>query len=630
MAGGGNGALRRVLWDGARRAPANWIAVGPTTAEALVSEGLPVVTGAADAAYVGPALSGVPLWQVTWVLEEVWRVVRPGGWIRVSVHDLDAAMGAYRAGERDFFWSYEWRDPSGALVEQLLQSGEARSLFTAPLVVELLERAGFADIRVERFGATSSGDDLLTRPDRLAQHCCFVDAARPADGARAPVEPAPAQVHLSWADERCRSVAVSWCGPAGAEGSVEFREVGGRARWAAPGRAESSIDRERAPLVFRAVSGELEPGARYEYDVVNDIDGRRHVAPGGSFSSLPLDPGAEVSFAFVADTGIAGRPDGLCDGAHRVVEELCRTDASFVLAGGDLAYRSGDPRLRTPGEGVRAWLDQMAPVAAHRPLLVQYGNHEVELGERLRDWAPYFVPPDRRGGASGACYSFDAGPCHVAGLFAPTEEVAPADCAWLEADLAAARASGSRWLVVFQHQPLFAHGTSHPADGRIRAALAPTLERQGVDLHLSAHDQSFERTFPVRRAWEAPVAVSASRDRYLRGSGVVYAKVSPAGKRSDRGRGFSRLAPLPPYVAVADDRRHHLAYVRVNDHELVMETFGFREASAPLELVDRFTISYERGVPPQDAEPIRGGSAEARGAARRSNTMISDPDETSG
>jgi acid phosphatase type 7 len=623
--------LTRILWDGARRAPANWRSVGPARAEALVSEGLPVATGAADAAYLGPALSGVPLWQVTGVLEEVWRVLRPGGWIRVCVHDLDAAMTAYRAGETDFFWSYDWRHPSGALVEQLLQSGDARSLFTAPLVVELLERAGFADIRVERFGATSSGDDLLTRPDRLAQHCCFIDAARPADVARAPVESAPAQVHLSWADERCRSVAVSWCGPVGAEGSVEFRELGGRACWSAPGRAEPGVESERAPLVFRAVSGELEPGARYAYDVVNEIDGRRHVASGGSFSSLPPDPSAAVSFAFVADTGIAGRPDGLCDGARRVVAELCRTDASFVLAGGDLAYRLGDPRLQTAGEGVRAWLDQMAPVAAHRPLLVQYGNHEVELGERLRDWAPYFVPPGRRGGASGACYSFDAGACHVAGLFAPTEDLAPADCAWLEADLAAARGSGSRWLVVFQHQPLFAHGTSHPADGRIRAALAPTLERQGVDLHLSAHDQSFERTLPLRRAWEAPVAGSASRDRYLRGSGVVYAKVSPAGKRSDRGRGFSRLAaPLPPYVAVADDTRHHLAHVRVNHHELVMETFGFMDASAPLELVDRFTISYGHGAATQDADADRwDGSAEARGAVERSNTMISDPDETS-
>jgi hypothetical protein len=577
-------ALKRVLWDGGRPAPEGWTAAGPVTADGLVAEGLPVVTGAADAAYLGPALSGVPLWQVAGVLEELLRVLRPGGWIRLGVLDLDAAVDAYLAGERQFFWSDDWHHPSGALAEQLLESGAARSLFTAPLVVELLGRAGFADMTVKRFGDTRSGDDGLTRPDRLAQHCCFVEARRPPDGARAPVDPAPAQIHLSWADARCRSVAVTWCGPAVADGWVEIRELGGSARWAAPGRAEATIDGERAPFVFTATSGPLEPGARYEYDVVHEIAGRRHVTSGGSFAALPLAED-EVSFAFVADTGIAGRADGLCDGAERMVEELGRTDVAFVLAGGDFAYRSSDPRLLSPGDGVRAWLDQMGPVARHRPLLVQYGNHEVELGERLRDWAPYFPPPD--GNVSGACYSFDAGPCHVAALFAPTEELAPADVAWLEADLAAARSEGSRWLVVFQHQPLFAHGGSHPADGRVRSALAPTLERQGVDLHLSAHDQSFERTYPLRRAWEWPVAGSSSRDHYLRGDGVVYAKVSPGGKRSDRGGDFSRLATRPRHVAAADDTRHHFAHVRITPRVLVMDTFGF---GTPLELVDRFTI----------------------------------------
>jgi hypothetical protein len=507
----------RILWDGGRPAPEGWSTPGPATAEALVAEGLPVVTGTADAAYLGPALSRVPLWQVTGVLEEVLRALRPGGWIRVSVPDLDAAVRAYLDGDRHFFWSDDWHHLSGALAEQLAESGSARSLFTAPLVSELLGHAGFAETSVEGFGRTASGDEVLTHPDRLAQHCCFIEARRPPERPPPPVDPAPAQVHLSWADARCRSIAVTWCGPAAAEGWVEFREVGGSARWSAAGRAEATIDGERAPYVFTATSGPLEPGARYEYEVVHEVGGRRHVTAGGCFGALPARE--EVSFAFVADTGIAGRPDGLCDGAERVVEELCRTDAAFVLAGGDFAYRSSDPRLRSPRDGVRAWLDQMGPVARHRPLLVQYGNHEVELGERLRDWAPHFPPP--AGNVSGASYSFDAGPCHVAALFAPTEELSPADVAWLEADLAAARSAGSRWLVVFQHQPPFAHGRSHPADGRVRAALAPTLERQGVDLHLSAHDQSFERTYPLRSAWASPVAGSASRDRYVRGEGVI-------------------------------------------------------------------------------------------------------------
>ena len=579
--------MARFLWDGGRPAPAGWTAPGPATAAGLVTEGVPVTTGTADAAYVGPALSGVPLWQVTGVLEEFLRALRPGGWIRVAVPDLDAAVRAYLDGDRGFFWSDDFHHLSGALAEQLTESGGARALFTAPLVGELLGHAGFADVSVEPFGRTGTGDDALTRPDRLARQCCFVEARRPPEDPPPPVDPAPAHVHLSWGDAGCGSVAVTWCGPAAAEGRVEFSEAGGTARWAAPGRARATIEGERAPHVFTATSGSLRRGALYRYDVVHEVGGRRHACTGGSFAALP--EGDEIPFAFLADTGIAGREDGLCDGALRIVEELARTDAAFVLAGGDFAYRSSDPRLRRPGDGVRMWLDQMGPVARHRPLLVQYGNHEVELGERLRDWAPHFPPP--AGSVSGASYSFDAGPCHVAALFAPTEELSPADVAWLEADLGAARSAGSRWLVVFQHQPLFAHGSSHPADGRVRAALAPTLERHGVDLHLSAHDQSFERTFPLRSARASPVAGSASRDDYVRGEGVVYAKVGPGGKRSDRGGDFSRLGELPPFVAASDDTRHHFAHVRVTPRSLVMETLGFTGPRAPLELVDRFTIS---------------------------------------
>jgi len=353
----------------------------------MALDGLPVLTATADAAYVGPALGGLALWRVPWVLEEFGRVLRAGGRLRVAVHDLDAAVRAYRAGDRGFFWSDEWVHPSGALVEHLLAGGTARSLFTGPLVAELLELAGFAEIRAERFGVGGWGDEELARPDRLERHCRFAEATWPGDDVPPPVDPAPSQTPLSWADTQCRSVAVTWCGPAAARGWVELRGADGHAGRFLSARPEPTIDGARASFVFRAASGPLQPGARYAYDVVHEVDGRRHVAAGGSFSALP--PGdAEISFAFVADTGIAGRADGLCDGTLRMVEELGRTPAAFVLAGGDLAYRSSDPRLRSPREGVRAWLDQMAPVAEHRPLAVQFGNHEIELGERLRDWGP--------------------------------------------------------------------------------------------------------------------------------------------------------------------------------------------------------------------------------------------------
>jgi hypothetical protein len=191
------------------------------------------------------------------------------------------------------------------------------------------------------------------------------------------------------------------------------------------------------------------------------------------------------------------------------------------------------------------------------------------------------------------------------GFFAPTDVVEPAAVAWLEADLAAARSRGARWLVVFQHQPLFAHGAVHPASTRLRAALGPTLERHRVDLHLSAHDQNLERTYPLRDvAAAAPVIASTSRRDYQQGDGVVYGKVGPGGKRSDRGGDFSRLPDrLPPYVAVADDTRHHFALVRAGPSQLRVQVHGFARPDSPLELVDRFTISAPDAVATSEPDP---------------------------
>jgi 3',5'-cyclic AMP phosphodiesterase CpdA len=365
------------------------------------------------------------------------------------------------------------------------------------------------------------------------------------------------------------------------------------------------VDGEHAPHVFRAVVGaaELRPGTRYEYEVRHGHDGRTRVLPASSFTTPPGGREAVVTFAFVADTGIAGRADGLCDGAGRMIDEIATLAPDVVLFGGDLAYRSSDSRLLTPGAGVRAWLDQLAPIATRLPVMVQYGNHETELGERFRDWAAHLTQPDGVGG--GRCYSFALGGCHIVGFFAPTDVVEPAAVAWLEADLAAARSRGARWLVVFQHQPLFAHGAVHPASTRLRAALGPTLERHRVDLHLSAHDQNLERTYPLRDvAAAAPVIASTSRRDYQQGDGVVYGKVGPGGKRSDRGGDFSRLPDrLPPYVAVADDTRHHFALVRASPSQLRVQVHGFARPDSPLELVDRFTISAPDAVATSEPDP---------------------------
>jgi len=219
----------------------------------------------------------------------------------------------------------------------------------------------------------------------------------------------------------------------------------------------------------------------------------------------------------------------------------------------------------------------------------QLGNHEVELGEQVLDWSPRL--PRATDSSSGFSRSFDVGAAHFVGLHAPGRAPSPLDLEWLADDLRSKAATSARWRIVYQHAPVFAHGTSHPARPELRELMA-LFDRLGVDLHLSGHDQSYERTHPVRADGKAAHPESrGGRSVYAAEAGVVYAKVSPAGKLSDRSLGFSRLkGDCPPLIAARDDSAHHWARLVIDAHELRVIVEGLGGAGETPSTFDDFSL----------------------------------------
>ncbi len=164
--------------------------------------------------------------------------------------------------------------------------------------------------------------------------------------------------------------------------------------------------------------------------------------------------------------------------------------------------------------------------------------------------------------------------------------------AWLDEDLTKARARNPRWLIVYQHDSIYGHGTSHPANPRVRAAVAPLMEKHGVDLHLSAHDQNYERTFPLTGVPDRVTVCDHDLQRYVKGNGVIYAKISPCGKMSEIGNKFSTFTePQQPFMAVRDDTAHHYAMVDVTaSGELAVTVYSVVGDGSPKTLLDRFVI----------------------------------------
>lgn len=132
---------------------------------------------------------------------------------------------------------------------------------------------------------------------------------------------------------------------------------------------------------------------------------------------------------------------------------------------------------------------------------------------------------------------------------------------WIDADLEGARRAGKRWLVPYLHVAPFSDGSNHPSNLDYRRQLGPIFERHGVRLVLSAHDQSYERTFPLRGVPDRMEITSRSRDCYGEGDGTVWLKVGPGGKQSNINKGFAsfRTNPPPPHTAFRDNTAHHFA-----------------------------------------------------------------------
>ena len=138
------------------------------------------------------------------------------------------------------------------------------------------------------------------------------------------------------------------------------------------------------------------------------------------------------------------------------------------------------------------------------------GNHDMYTANSSTQTGPYYdifsFPKNAEAGgiASGteAYYSFDYGNIHVISLDSDDTDRNPGSpmLTWLENDLAA---NTQYWTVVIFHHPPYtkgSHNSDNPNDsgGRMddmRENVLPILEDYGVDVVLSGHSHSYERSY---------------------------------------------------------------------------------------------------------------------------------------
>jgi hypothetical protein len=175
--------------------------------------------------------------------------------------------------------------------------------------------------------------------------------------------------------------------------------------------------------------------------------------------------------------------------------------AQVWLMLGDNAYEWG-----TDGEYQQAVFDMYPMLLRNTVVWPTRGNHDLTFPVGIHDYYDIFSMPrfGEAGGVSSgteAYYSFDHANIHFICLDSQGSDLLPGSgmLDWLALDLAA---TAQDWVVAYWHHPPYSKG-SHDSDDIIdsfgimtlvRSNVLPILESGGVDLVLTGHSHSYERS----------------------------------------------------------------------------------------------------------------------------------------
>jgi len=217
-------------------------------------------------------------------------------------------------------------------------------------------------------------------------------------------------------------------------------------------------------------------------------------------TSPPAGSTRAVRVWIIGDSGLANQAAANVRNAYLGYPGSDSTDLWLML--GDNAYNTG-----TDTEYQAAVFNMYPSLLRTVPLWPTRGNHDTIIAGADNDYYDIFSLPasaEAGGLASGteAYYSFDYANVHFVCLDSQESDRTPSGpmLTWLAQDLAA---TAQDWIIAYWHHPPYSKG-SHNSDTEyqlidMRQYALPVLEAGGVDLVLSGHSHSYERSFLLDR-----------------------------------------------------------------------------------------------------------------------------------
>lgn len=283
-------------------------------------------------------------------------------------------------------------------------------------------------------------------------------------------------------------------------------------RWRTDAPSDSRVSYGESPQRLAFSTGELTLTTEHIIKLSNLTPNTKYYYSVGTSSQAALAGGDDAHYFVTAPT--AAKPTriwvlgdaGTYTDAQRSVRDAYakftgtrHTDLWLML--GDNAYVEGKDE-----EYQKAVFDLYPTFLGQSVLWPTIGNHDTAGSISPPEDLPYYqmfsLPRNAEAGglASGTedYYSFDYGNIHFVCLDSMTSEVKPDSpmLKWLTSDLAA---NTKQWLIAYWHHPPYTKG-SHDSDAEsveiaMREHALPILESYGVDLVLTGHSHSYERSF---------------------------------------------------------------------------------------------------------------------------------------
>jgi ubiquinone/menaquinone biosynthesis C-methylase UbiE len=176
---------RRLHWGCGSITPYGWvnsdIQAGPgVDVVGDIREGLPLESDSFDYLVSIHALPEIPYADLDRVLAEIYRLLKPGGVLRLGLPDMDKAITAYQTGDVDYFLVGDdvVRSLGGKMIVQLTWFGRSRSMFTWEFCEELLSRNRFREIVRCGFRETRSPLPGIVELDNRELESLFVEASK--------------------------------------------------------------------------------------------------------------------------------------------------------------------------------------------------------------------------------------------------------------------------------------------------------------------------------------------------------------------------------------------------------------------------------------------------------------------